>query len=227
MDCFYITMEIAIRERLIEAAKWVNKLKNGQDCISFFVEPKQKNIIIVATHHDKKYLETIEFDPLTMRKPFSFAIPANYFIECNPQLDQTLPLVLKTQKTVNNCTVDLMGIDKLREYVTLSASQEHIDYRAMLSMLKINTVKKSTFDRLLYEINTYQPIEFVEVNAQQHEMKIQRDNNVVNYALPDSLGLSFNLALNNDAFKRLKAICDNKALFHFNVVHHMRIAKSA
>ena len=183
----------------------VHKNLSDTDVVSFFFEPKQSTVEIILGNEHQALNFYVPFTDPQFRKSFSFSVPRQYLIESNKHKSKHEPLCISVEKMPEHFVLDVMNIDKLREYIADTTYQPHLDLRQKLGTLPFQKVRKSQLQRLLYELNQYELLNFVEHNHLSKTLKIQHGDTVENYSLPNDLNLPVSFTLNKTALKNIKS----------------------
>ncbi len=220
---FFITIDRDQLQPLLKSIESANLRSRGEwDCVSFFIEPSksQSLVDIIVGNENQVQQSTLSIDNVPFRKAFSFSVPAPYLLECSRQKKPGESLTLSVSKENERYTIDVTEIEKLRECVSNPPSKEHEKYREKMKNLSFISVQKTKLDRLLYEIDNYAPLNFVEVKSDNNELKIQRKEIVEYYALPEQVSFPFDLTLNTTSLSDLKMLSQKTNAKNIEIIMH-------
>lgn len=204
MAKFVITLEENQQALLLKnVLGTVHKNLSDSDVVSFFFEPKHSTIEILCGNEQQSLNFHIPFSDPQFRKNFSFSVPRQYLIESSKHKSAHTPLSIAVDKMPEHFILDVMNIDKLREFIADTTYQPHIDLRQNLSILPFQTVKKAQLQRILYEINSHEPLNFVEYNHFDNTLKVLQGEVVQNFSLTNDLEFPFSFTFNNIALENL------------------------
>lgn len=204
MAKFVITLEENQQALLLKnVLGTVHKNLSDSDVVSFFFEPRHSTIEILCGNEQQSLNFHIPFADPQFRKNFSFSVPRQYLIESSKHKSAHTPLNIAVEKMPEHFVLDVMNIDKLREYIADTTYQPHIDLRQNLSTLPFQTVSKSQLQRILYEIKAHEPLNFVEHNHFDKTLKVQQGDVVQKYSLPNDLEFPISFTFNNFALENL------------------------
>ena len=95
----------------------VHKNLSDSDVVSFFFEPKHSTVEIILGNELQALNFYIPFADPQFRKPFSFSVPRQYLIESSKHKSAHAPLCVAVEKMPEHFVLDIMNIDKLREFI--------------------------------------------------------------------------------------------------------------
>lgn len=205
MEKFDLTIEYENEIRLLKKEQQNNHRRLSEnDVITLFFEPKeaQLDIFVGDDFQSQQFSQALTDCPF--RKPFSFSLPRKYLIESSRHRESGMPLCLSIEKERDHYLVDVMYIDRLREYIADTTLAAHIELRNKLREMPFQSVKKSQLERLLHEVNTHEPLNFVEHRHLENCFKIQRGESIEYYAIPSDVTFPISFTLNETALDHLK-----------------------
>lgn len=219
---FFITIVRDQLQPLLKSIESANLRSRDWDCVSFFIEPSkdQPFVDIIVGNENQVQQSRLPVKDIPFRKAVSFSVPAPYLLECSRQKKPGESLTLSILKENERYTIDVTEIEKLRECVSNSPSQEHEKYREKMKDLSFESVKKTTLDRLLHEIDNYAPLNFVEVKSNENALKIQREETVDCHALPEQVSFPFDLTLNTNSLSDLKILSQTTDAKNIEMIMH-------
>lgn len=205
MENYALTIEYENEIRLLKKEKKNNhRYLSENDVITFFFEPKTSTVDIFVGDDFQSQQFSQSLTDFPFRKPFSFSLPRKYLIEASRHRKSGIPLCLYIEKESDHYLVDVMYIDRLREYLADTTLAAHIELRNKLREMPFQTVKKSQLEKLLHEVNTHEPLNFVEHRHLENCFKIQRGESIEYYAIPSDVIFPISFTLNETALDHLK-----------------------
>jgi hypothetical protein len=123
---------------------------------------------------------------------------SDFYIEVNYNKKSAYPLV------------DTLTEQESRLYFqSTTAIAEHVEFLSLAEQSKQHTISTSTAKDIIKAAETHTPFDTFEINKEQAQIRIERDNEIIPYALPESLKPEFNLLLNKESVSQLSSLCDS------------------
>jgi hypothetical protein len=122
----------------------------------------------------------------------------DFYIEVNYKKKSTYPFV------------DTLTEHESRLYFQSKAAiAKHVEFLSLAEQSKQHTLSTSKAKDIIKAAETHTPFDTFEINKERAQIRIERDNEIIPYALPESLKPEFNLLLNKDSVSQLSNLCDS------------------
>ncbi|MCW3173502.1 hypothetical protein [Shewanella subflava] len=86
---------------------------------------------------------------------------------------------------------------------------EHLDFLVLSEQAKQHIVSTTSIKSIIKAAETHTPFDAFEINKAQSKIRIERDNEIIPYALPQTLIPEFDLLLNKESLENLSRLCDS------------------
>ncbi len=127
----------------------------------------------------------------------------------NPK-ENTLPINLNLD--TDNHALPTVGITtgehQWRSCESEAFSTEHDEHINKIKQQMYETVRVADIQRLLLEVDTHSPFQYIDINKDKKEMCVQNDNNQQIYGIPENIPVALSLGLTQKAAHSLEARCE-------------------
>jgi hypothetical protein len=198
-------------------------------CMSVFIDEKANTVTWVGGCAPNYSQLITKLEKGHGLKSAEFALPGdliNHSVKaikdlarCNHQADLS-PLVYKLSYE-NRCytkatyTVDPSFKVKMqdptyplfRRFVNLPVHQSHVEYLQANTQRAFYPVPTADLNPILREMAVLLPFEFIQIDNDKNEMRIQRTEQVEERVLPDNMTLPISLVLNPESINTMSMLC--------------------
>lgn len=198
-------------------------------CVSFCILPKQNELLIIggcspnyiqkrlplAVGHELKKMQfTLDGDFFSQLLTYS-----TYHISSDKNKNQSVSeaeldfyekihLELETEKKQDLKIYLISNTGKSRGCESVAFLEAHKTFIKENEQHTFQSARVPAIQRLLLEVDTYTPFQFINIDKEKREMCVQSDNNIVEHSIPEHIDIPISLALTQDAANMLSEICE-------------------
>lgn len=122
----------------------------------------------------------------------------DFYIEVNYNKKSTYPFI------------DTLTEHESRLYFQAkSAITEHLTFLSLAEQSRQHTLSTSKAREIIKAAEIHTPFDTFEINKERAQIRIERDNEIIPYTIPESLKPEFNLLLNKHSVSQLSNLCDS------------------
>lgn len=209
------------RNVITKIIKKLNK-KQSDCCVSFIIDPKANTLQLIGGHAPEYLHFTIPLavnHQLTKRR---FTIDGEYFSQLPGYAGKgnmiSLEIIIKPDKP------KLVGITTEKDEF-LSAEfapfyQAHQEYVKEIGQHAYQEIRALEMSRLLHEGNTHSPFQFIAIDKEKNEFRVQSDNNQELYDIPKNVPIPLSLVLTQEATHELQVLCEKVGDQSIQIAQH-------
>ncbi len=211
------------REHMMSLANNIILRKANHD-ISLFIDTKTKQITLVGGKNEELQSVTLAINAQTTIKSGQWSLNGSYFKDMinDFQGDKSsliIALNYGASRAYPRAKIAMFN-NTLRSCYTGPIRDEHADFLETQQKNTSDSVPISTLQTMIEEIRTHIPFEMIALDHQAHLVRVQRNQDIQELALPESLNIPISMALTPAATEQLAYVCDHTDSDSVNVAIH-------
>lgn len=190
--------------------------KERASLTTFIIDKAANTISIIGGKRDALRIIKLPFkgqDPTLQDGKWSIDADMfkDYCQDClKPNTDnKEIILELDEQSKNDSYVIGYANDHAVRRWQCVVACEEHLKYVASLAHKTFQTVSISALQPMLEVASSHCPLEFFKIDKAQHEITVQRDNDISTMLLPKDLIPEIDLVANQDGLDILKHTCQH------------------
>ena len=178
--------------------------------ISFIINDKTCKIIMGAD--DSMQIISLDVEKDWLLKDGQWSLSASSFKQCLSLHLQQTNIEVDIEYTSKNPYPHVDTLTKGESRIYILAKEivaEHLDFLMFVEQAKKHTLLTTSAIEMANIANSYTPYDSFETNKAESKIRIERDNRIIPFDVPEGFTPKFDLLLNKDGVENLKNLCES------------------
>ncbi|MGD6735115.1 hypothetical protein ACP5PY_01565 [Photobacterium leiognathi subsp. mandapamensis] len=184
--------------------------------LTFIIDQAANHICLIGGKNNEPTMVELPFDGQDPTlQDGTWSIDADmfkyYYHHClkSVQENEHIKLEIDEHASSDTYVIGYTHDQAVRRWQCVTPCQEHLDYFTAIKSKSYQCITIDALEPLLDLADSHRPLEFFQIDKTNNEIKVQRDNDVSTFSLPNNLEAEIDLIANQEGLSVLKHVCGN------------------